>query len=258
MDEERRPSRRKTTGVCQAAPRSCCGPYNRPAGKRGRMDRLIRRIDLTQARREEAWRVLRQEWLVTNGVGGYASGTIAGFVTWRYHGLLVAGLPAPFGRMVMLNHLTEAIRLPNGHLLQIGGDDPNRSEDLGPISHFITEFRLENGLPIWRYEAEEVSLEKYILFLHGQNTVHVHYRLLSKQEQLRLELRPSIHFRGHEREVNEGAHAGYRLSMHEGHYEVELENVLPRLRMVLDGDTPAFTYEGGSRREIHYQKEAER
>ncbi len=43
----------------------------------------------------------RREWLVTNGLGGYASGTVAGTVTWRYHGLLVASLPAPLGRVVM-------------------------------------------------------------------------------------------------------------------------------------------------------------
>lgn len=47
----------------------------------------------------------RREWLVTNGLGGYASGTIAGVVTRRYQGLLIASLPAPLGRMVMLNHL---------------------------------------------------------------------------------------------------------------------------------------------------------
>src|SRR5215467_12270544 len=106
------------------------------------MDKLIRRIELTPARGKDAWRLLRQEWLATNGVGGYASGTIAGFVTWRYHGLLVAALPAPFGRMVMLNHLAETIRLPKGPFLQIGGDDLSTPDDAALRPHFITEFRL--------------------------------------------------------------------------------------------------------------------
>ena len=53
----------------------------------------------------------RREWLVTNGLGGYASGTVAGVVTRRYHGLLVASLPAPLGRVVMLNHLMERVRI---------------------------------------------------------------------------------------------------------------------------------------------------
>ena len=56
----------------------------------------------------------RREWLVTNGLGGYASGTVAGAVTRRYHGLLVASLPAPLGRMVMLNHLLERVRVRGG------------------------------------------------------------------------------------------------------------------------------------------------
>jgi predicted glycogen debranching enzyme len=222
------------------------------------VDKLIRRIDLTPARGKDSWRLLRQEWLATNGVGGYASGTIAGFVTWRYHGLLVAALPAPFGRVVMLNHLAENIRLPDGRSLPVGADDPNRPEEAPAVPHYITEFRLENGLPIWRYEFDGVSLEKRIVFLYGQNTVHIHYRLLSNQESVSLELRPSIHFRGHERPVNDGAQNGYRITATGAQYEVCCENFLPRLRMVLEGDHSAFTYDGGARREIHYQKEAER
>ena len=77
------------------------------------MDKLIRRIDIKNAPKQELPEILRREWLVTNGLGGYASGTISGSVTWRYHGLLIAALPEPFGRMVMLNHLAEAIRLPS-------------------------------------------------------------------------------------------------------------------------------------------------
>ena len=62
----------------------------------------------------------RREWLVTNGLGGYASGTVAGVVTRRYHGLLVAALPAPLGRVVMLNHLLERVRAPGGEPLWLG------------------------------------------------------------------------------------------------------------------------------------------
>src|SRR5579863_6827361 len=86
----------------------------------------VRRIDLRHARGEEARQLLRREWLTTNGLGGYASGTIAGSVTWRYHGLLIAALPAPFGRTVMLNHLAEQIRLADGRWVQIGGEEPSQ------------------------------------------------------------------------------------------------------------------------------------
>src|SRR5262249_30928160 len=111
---------------------------------------------------------------------------------------------------------------------------------------------------IWLYEFEGVSLEKRIVFLYGQNTVHLHYRLLSNQEKVSLELRPWVHFRGHERPVNEGSDDNYRITATGGQYEVCCDNFLPRLRMVLEGDHSAFTYDGGTWREIHYQKEAER
>ena len=61
-----------------------------------------------------------REWLVTNGLGGYASGTVAGVMTRRYHGLLIASLPAPLGRVVMLNHLLERVRLPGRGAIWLG------------------------------------------------------------------------------------------------------------------------------------------
>lgn len=222
------------------------------------MEKIIRRIELANATADEVGPLLRREWLATNGLGGYASGTIAGSVTWRYHGLLIAALPAPFGRTVMLNHVAEHIRLPDGRLVHIGGEEPSRPEAPERSRHFITEFRLENGLPIWRYEVEGIILEKHVLFLYGQNTVHVNYRLLSRQDQVQLQLRPSLHFRRHEQAVNDATHEGYQFCVTGDRYEVMLPDWLPRLRMVLRGDCATFTYDGGSRREIYYQKEAER
>src|SRR5919202_849566 len=64
---------------------------------------------------------VRREWLVTNGLGGYASGTVAGVATRRYHGLLVAALPSPFGRTMMFNHLNKLVRLPDGTVRRLGG-----------------------------------------------------------------------------------------------------------------------------------------
>lgn len=221
------------------------------------MEKIIRRIDLTRWPSEDTRQVLRREWLVTNGLGGYASGTISGTVTWRYHGLLIAALPAHLGRVVMLNHLTECVRQPGGELLQIGGEERSRpEEDPAPV-HCVKEFRLENQLPVWHYEAAGIVIEKYVLLLHGQNTVHVHYRLLSNQETVRLELRPSMHFRRHEHPVSELLNDHYLLSVQGRQFEVSAPN-LPRLRMTLQGECMAFTHDGGTKREILYQKEADR
>ena len=236
------------------APRSTLPRFQAPS----QPAMLIRRIDLRHARGEEARQLLRREWLTTNGLGGYASGTISGSVSWRYHGLLIAALPAPSGRMAMLNHLAEFLRFPDGRLLQIGGAEPNAPADLAKACHCLTEFRLENGLPIWRFEIEGVVLEKHVLFLYGQNTVHINYRLLSAQPDLHLELRPSMHFRGHEQPVDEQLAHGYQLRAEDDRYEVILPGLLPRLRMVLRGEHAALIYDRGTRREIHYPKEAER
>ncbi len=70
---------------------------------------------------------LEHEWLVTNGLGGYASGTLAGAATRRYHGLLVAALPAPLGRVMMLNHMSEELRLPDGTKVQLGDVERERA-----------------------------------------------------------------------------------------------------------------------------------
>src|SRR5437762_2141665 len=222
------------------------------------MDNLIRRIDLAHARDEQARQLLRREWLVTNGLGGYASGTISGTVTWRYHGLLIAALPTPFGRMVMLNHLAEFLNFPDGRTIQIGGEEPSRPEDPLSNGHYVAEFRVENHLPIWRFELDDIAIEKRVLLLHGQNTVHVTYRLLSKQEYIRLQLRPSMHFRPHEYAVNEPLGDGYRLSMLGDRYEISLGENQPSLRLMFLADDAVFAHDRGSKREIFYLKESER
>src|SRR5882757_6997098 len=114
-----------------------------------------------------------REWLVTNGLGGYASGTVAGVITRRYHGVLIAALPAPFGRTVMLSHVAEELRMADGRRFDIGGRE--RTGD-APDAHgtgYLAEFRLEAGLPVWRYEVDGLTIEKRIFLPYMQNTVHI-------------------------------------------------------------------------------------
>src|SRR3954468_17255774 len=116
------------------------------------MEKLIRKINLREVRGDDARAVLRREWLVTNGLGGYASGTISGAVSWKYHGLLIAALPAPLGRTTMLNHLEESLFLPGQKLVQFGGAEPAHPEET-KAPNYLTEFRLENQMPFWRYDV---------------------------------------------------------------------------------------------------------
>src|SRR6478672_9277715 len=90
--------------------------------------------------------LLTREWIVTNGLGGYASGTIAGVASRRYHSLLIAALPAPLGRQVMLNHLTEFLRFPDSSTVLVGGEEYKQSLAVHGTD-LLRSFHLEVGLP---------------------------------------------------------------------------------------------------------------
>src|SRR3954453_13531652 len=132
----------------------------------------------------------RREWLVTNGLGGYASGTVAGGVTRRYHGLLIASLPAPLGRVVMLNHLLERVRFRNGQVLWLGDGKEVSGPNAADRTEHLEEFRPADGLPLGTSRRGGVVSEKRVLMPHGQNTVHIAYRLLDGEGPVRLSLRP--------------------------------------------------------------------
>src|SRR3954471_6267343 len=150
---------------------------------------LVRKIDFSQAASDSVPQLLHREWLLTNGLGGYASGTISGAVTWKYHGLLIAALPAPLGRTTVLNHLEECLFVPGHKLIQFGGAEPSHPGEAKP-PNYLTEFRLENEIPYWRYDIGGIHIEKRLVMPYLQNTVHITFTLLSKQENVFLELRP--------------------------------------------------------------------
>jgi len=203
--------------------------------------------------------VLLREWLVTNGLGGYASGTIGGLATRRYHGLLIAALPNPIGRCVMLNHLIEYARLPNGHSVRLDADErPNQDPPFArpPLS----EFRVEAGLPVWEYQAEDIVLERRLLLPHRQNTVIVSWECLRGSGPVVLDLRPAVHFRSYEAPVSEQLQDGYHLVMMPGGFAIVLPGVVPPLRFALhcNGGSGSF-YTGEWRTgEIVYRTEESR
>lgn len=217
-----------------------------------------RTIDLAQAQADRAREILRREWLLTNGLGGYASGTISGMVSRRYHGLLTAALPAPHGRVVMLNHLAEYLRMPDGACRQIGGDEPRHLGEAQANEHCLREFRLEMGLPIWTFEAAGCVIEKTVLLVHQQNTVQVSYRLIAGPPGCVLELWPSFHFRPHEHDVTTQPPENYSLLIRERRYEVKSPEYPFPLRFSVLNEAARFIHEGGLRREISYELEAER
>src|SRR5262245_45971234 len=182
------------------------------------MPELVRRLSWN-AKETDDPELLKPEWLVTNGLGGYASGTIAGPLTRRHHGLLVAALPAPLGRMVLLSHLWERARLPDRAVVVLAAEERTGALELSGARKLI-EFRLEDGLPVWLYDLGVVALEKRVLMPHGQNTVYVRYALTRGDGPLRLTLRPSTPFRPHHASVRASLPRRPILTATEGRYEV--------------------------------------
>jgi predicted glycogen debranching enzyme len=202
--------------------------------------------------------ITRLEWLVTNGLGGYSSGTVAGALTRRYHGLLVASLPAPLGRMVMLNHLLERVRLEDRRVLWLGDENEVAGPNAVDRTEHLVEFRLELGLPVWVYELPGISIEKRVLMPFGQNTVHVTYELVSGEGPVRLSLRPSIQFRGYEQAVNTSLVETYMLSAVGNRYEVSGGFDYPTLRLRVYGDGAALTLDEKGAVDVPYDMERRR
>jgi predicted glycogen debranching enzyme len=144
--------------------------------------------------------LLGREWLVTNGLGGYASGTIGATPTRRSHGLLIAALPAPLGRTLMLNHLVETLVPPAGPEIRLSGVEEAAS---AVLPEHLVEFRVENGRPIWRFEHDGIVLEKRIVVTYRQNTTRVSYRLIAAPGPVKLWLEPAVAMRGHEARVDQ-------------------------------------------------------
>jgi len=217
---------------------------------------VLNRMPWRKSEERDSVLLLTREWLVTNGLGGYSSMSISGACTRRYHGLLVSAFPAPLGRMVMLNHFSEEIELPNFHVIDFSGEETHEDRVDLRADHFLQEFRLEAGLPAWRYEIEGHVIEKYVMMPHLQNTVHVTYKLLSGTSPVRIRLRPSIHFREIQAPVSVPLNKPYHVFACGDHYEIYADESIPRLRFHLRGPRSRFVLDGGSFKSIFYRLES--
>ncbi len=187
-----------------------------------------------------------REWLVTNGLGGYASATVAGEITRRYHGLLISALAAPIGRMVILSDLTVELESLNG---RIAGFTHER----------FRNFKLTSGLPSWRYDIGGVTIEKSVVMPSHHNIVHVTFRLIDGADRVRLRLRPLVHFRRLEDPVDTPLQNSYAITARGPLYEITADPELPPLRLVIDGsESTSFTADGGSSREFFFESEEQR
>ncbi|MCU1285355.1 MAG: putative glycogen debranching enzyme [Acidobacteriales bacterium] len=197
-----------------------------------------------------------REWLETNGLGGYASSTITGLNTRRYHGLLVAAINPPVGRAVLLSKFEE--------MLTIGGRRYELSCNEYPgVVHpqgycYLKRFRLE-PYPIFTYEVDGVAIEKHVCMLHGENTTIVQYKIASKLKNdadVRLELRPLIAFRDYHGTTHENSALNAEVGMEPGLASVAPYAGMPTLYLAHNAEAVSAT--GEWYRDFQYAVERER
>jgi predicted glycogen debranching enzyme len=135
----------------------------------------------------------RREWLETNGIGGYASSTIAGLHTRRYHGWLVAATKPPVGRMVLLSKLEETLVLGGRRIDLSCNRYPGAIHPRGYLclKQFHQEF-----FPVFVYEVDGLEIEKSIFMVQGENTTVIQYEVRgAPSADCTMELRPLVAFR---------------------------------------------------------------
>ena len=136
-----------------------------------------------------------REWLVTNGTGGFACGTIAGTLTRRYHGLLVAALSPRWQRTLLVSKIDEVVDY-DGESYALGA---NRwaGGGIDPAGHvYIERFRLEGTTPVWTFACADALIEKRIWMEHGANTTFVRYAVVRARLPMRLSAKVLVNYRG--------------------------------------------------------------
>lgn len=174
---------------------------------------------------------IEDEWLVTNGIGGFACGTLSGIPMRKYHALLNAALPAPYGRTIMLNYVADHLVIDKKELIL----SPIQTRQKIEAPCYLSKFRIENGIPFWTFEINGIILEKSLLLIHRQNTLCMTYKVLASKHPIEMKWRPFFHFRTNEQEVNvKNPNESYTVHAKEIKYEIECPN-FPLLKMYNDG-----------------------
>jgi predicted glycogen debranching enzyme len=153
-----------------------------------------------------------REWLVTNGIGGYASGTIAGLLTRRYHGLLVAALNPPLGRTLLVTKIDEIVEYHEQTYPLY--TNRWRGGAINGYGHYhIEKFYLERTIPTWKFACADAILEKRIWMQPEANITYVRYNLTRASGPITLRLKALVN------------HRDYHSDTHAGNWKMQVEAV---------------------------------
>jgi predicted glycogen debranching enzyme len=181
-----------------------------------------------------------REWLCTNGLGGFASGTIAGLLSRRYHGLLVAALAPPLGRILVVAKLEDtlvdgATRRPlSTNRWADGTIDPHGYRNM-------ERFRLDGTIPVWTYAFGDVLLEKHVWMEQGANTTHVRWAIVRGTRPLTLEARALVNHRDYHA-LTRGGSWRMRVATIAGGLRVDAFEGAPPLFLLAPGAAATLTH----------------
>lgn len=195
------------------------------------------------------------EWLETNGLGGFASSTVAGLNTRRYHGLLVAALQPPVARSMLLSKLDETLVIDGRRHELSANQYPGAIHPEG--FRYLTGFRLD-PFPVITYDVEGVVVEKSVWMIHGRNATVIEFTFagLPAGADVRLELRPLIAFRDYHGLTHENGVLDPAVEVGEGRATMRPYDGLPPLSLTHDADQ--VVTEGYWYRQFEYARERER
>jgi predicted glycogen debranching enzyme len=175
---------------------------------------------------------LSREWLLTNGMGGFASGTVAQANTRRYHGLLIATLKPPLERVLMVSKVDAAVTY-RGDRRELACNEFSDGTLAPRGFEHLSEFHLDGTTPVWTFAIGDALLEQRQWMVRGENTTHIQYRLVHAGAPLSLELVPLCTYRdyhaqsrGRPQYAIESRQAGCTVTAFPGArpYRLDLEN----------------------------------
>ena len=173
---------------------------------------------------------LEKEWIITNGIGGFASSTIIGANTRKYHGLLVAPIIPPARRTLILSKLDESV--------EIDGRKYDLFTNIG-TSYISQGFKYQTSfekeyIPVFTYKVEDVEITKTICMEHFKNTVGVYYKIKNGKHHTKMTLAPIMNFRD-VHGINNNHYYNVEQKINENKIEIKIDDGNPIYMNITEG-----------------------
>src|SRR6476659_9241066 len=149
----------------------------------------MKKLDISALRFDD---IIAREWVAANGNGAYASSTLSGLNTRKYHGLLVAAMAPPVRRMVILSRVEETVVSAKQRFDLANSEYP---DTVHPQGFTLLRAFSADPHPRWAYQGDGWTIEKSLRLLRASNTVCLAYTLLASAGEVELELRPLLALR---------------------------------------------------------------